>query len=490
MFMQRRQLIATALFVSFNLACSALLLFQADTRMEMIMVLAAMMTAGVLYLHSVHRLDRRSKLLEHRTKHDTLTGLMNRYSFSETVTDVLSSHKYCAVLLMDLNKFKVINDTLGHHVGDELLKLVAERLKKVLRAHDYIARLGGDEFAVLLTQYETSDNLLAVLRRLHKAFELPFALEEQQVEVGCSIGVAMYPSHGTNAVDLVKRADVAMYISKNDRLGFFIYDKDRDASSFEAMTLRSDLRQAVEAGQLRLSYQPKKSLVTGKIEGIEALARWTHEKIGDISPETFIPIAEQTGLIRPLTTWVLHQAISDFTALKEVANLHNVSINISPYSLAQGDLILHVSKELANAQLDPSSLILEITETALHKGTEEFIKVLLCLDLLGLLISIDDFGIGQSSLVYLKSLPVKEIKIDKSFVCNMKENKQDYAIVQHIITLAHSVGCTVCAEGVEDRETEDLLRSIGCDLVQGYHIAKPMPITELHTFLGVHNADK
>lgn len=489
MFKPKYQLLRTAVFAVFNLICSVALLL-ADTQQDRAAVLALMMVIGILYLYGVYKLDSRSKLLEHKIKQDSLTGLMNRYSFNETIVSVLKKEQTCAVILMDLNKFKIVNDTFGHPVGDDLLKLVAARLKQQLRVHDHIARLGGDEFAVILTQYSALENLQSVLRRLHKAFETPFQLEGREVEIGCSIGVAMFPEHGHDAVELVKRADIAMYTAKNERLGYFIYDRERDASSFEALALRTDLRQAVEHGLLHLHYQPKKSLITGKIEGVEALARWTHAQIGEVGPDIFIPIAEQTGLIRSLTNWVLHKAVTDFAALHQSVGLHSVAINISPYSLAQGDLILHVSKELAKAQLDPNSLILEITETALHQGTEEFIKVLLCLDLLGLSISIDDFGIGQSSLVYLKSLPVKEIKIDRSFVCNMRENKQDYAIVKHVITLAHSVGCTVCAEGVEDRDTEDMLRDIGCDLIQGYHIARPMPIDDLREFLGDYNGTK
>lgn len=476
------------LFVVINLVLSATVMIIGNRDLE-IAVACSSLIVTVLYGLYLSRLYKRTKTLEHRSKHDALTGLMNRSTFSDKLQSLLdaNSTKYLAVMIMDLNKFKVVNDTLGHLVGDELLQQVAQRLLGTLRDHDCLARLGGDEFAFIFTNYEAKENLIPISQRLLKCFDTPFKLNDQVSEVGASVGIAIYPEHGETPVDLIKCADVAMYTAKNERLGHFVYDKSRDISSIESITLRADLRKAVDSGKLHLHYQPKKSLVSGEIVGVEALARWTHEQLGEISPMQFIPIAEQTGLIRTLTNWVLGKALEDFISLHNLGYLATVSVNISPYSLAQGDLILHISKELARHRLNPTALILEVTETALNQGTEEFIKVLLCLELLGLSISIDDFGVGQSSLVYLKSLPVKEIKIDKSFVSLMLENKQDYNIINSIIQLAHSVGCTVCAEGVETQEAEDALRDMGCDLIQGYYVSKPLALTDLYEFLGVPN---
>jgi diguanylate cyclase (GGDEF)-like protein len=472
--------------VVLNVIVSSAALAVGDRQLAIAVAVSSLIVTVLFGLY-LKKLYKKTKVLEYKARHDPLTGLLNRSSYNDILQKILASpeNKTIAVMLLDLNKFKIVNDTMGHLVGDELLKQVAHRLSKGLRNHDYLARIGGDEFAFIFTNFESDVNLSSIANRLLHSFDAPFKLNESISEVGASLGIALYPAHGVTAVDLVKCADVAMYTAKNGRLGFFIYDKDQDVSSIESLTLRADLRQAVEAGELKLHYQPKKSLTTGKIVGIEALARWTHALLGEIPPSKFIPIAEHTGLIKTLTNWVVHQALDDFVKLSELGVLTNVSVNISPYSLAQGDLILHISKELATHTIDPQNLILEVTETSLNQGSEEFIKILLCLDMLGLSISIDDFGIGQSSLVYLKSLPVKEIKIDQSFVALMLENKQDYNIISSIIQLAHSVGCTVCAEGVEDQKTEDALRALKCDLVQGYYISKPLPLTQLYEFLGV-----
>lgn len=479
-----------ALFVVANLILSSMVLFIGNRTLE-IAVAVSSLVVTVVYGVYLKRLHKHTKSLEHKAKYDPLTGLLNRASFNEVLQDLLNDStpdSKISVMLMDLNKFKIVNDTMGHLVGDELLKQVTQRLSRGLRNHDYLARIGGDEFAFIFTGFDNEESLKSIATRLLHSFDSPFKLEDRAYEVSASLGISVFPNHGTTAVDLIKCSDVAMYTAKNERLGFFTYDKEKDVSSIESITLRADLRQAVESGALKLHYQPKKSLTTGTIVGVEALTRWTHDMLGEIPPSKFIAIAEQTGLIKTLTNWVVSNALYDFNNLKAENLINSVSINVSPYSLAQGDLILHISRELATHMVDPANLILEVTETSLNEGSEEYIKILLCLDMLGLSISIDDFGIGQSSLVYLKSLPVKEIKIDKSFVSLMLENKQDYNIISSIINLAHSVGCTVCAEGVETKEVEDALRSLGCDLVQGYYVSRPLPLEALKKFLGEQNA--
>ena len=478
------------MLVVLNMLVSASAIAIEDRRLVIAIAISSLVVTAAYGLYFRH-LHKKAHVLEHRAKFDPLTGLLNRASFNEILGSILEDatpKDTIAVMLMDLNKFKIINDTMGHLVGDELLKQVAQRLSKGLRSHDYLARIGGDEFAFIFTDYESYENLKVIALRLLKSFDAPFKLNEQISEVGASLGIAIFPEHGMNAVDLIKCSDVAMYTAKNERTGFAVYDKEKDVSSVDSITLRADLRQALESDNLHLYYQPKKSLTTGKIVGVEALTRWTHELLGEIPPSKFIAIAEQTGLIKPLTNWGVAKALNEFSELQAKGLIDSVSVNVSPYSLAQGDLILHISRELATNTIDPRCLILEVTETSLNQGSEDYIKTLLCLDLLGLSISIDDFGVGQSSLIYLKSLPVKEIKIDQSFVSAMLENKQDYNIISSIINLAHSVGCTVCAEGVETQEVEDALRSLGCDLVQGYYISRPLTLSALYEFLGDSNA--
>ena len=427
----------------------------------------------------------RSKVFEHKSLHDGLTGLMNRTAFQKEICAMLEEtpDTKIAVMLLDLNKFKLVNDTLGHLIGDSLLIQVSKRFTDLIRGRDIVARFGGDEFAFAIVDYKSVDNLSAIANRILGCFDRPFNLAGQDTEIAASLGISHYPKQSSSYIELLKFADVAMYVAKNEHLGFYIYEKERDANSIENMLLRSSLRKAIDDNEIEVHYQPKKSLLTGAIVGVEALARWTHPTIGRISPVKFIAIAEQASLIKPLTNYVLNRAIDEFQPLYKRKLLSNLSINVSPYSLFQGDLILKISNALAKTQMVPADLILEITETSLQRSSDDIIKVLLCLDLVGLSLSIDDFGTGQSSLLYLKNLPVKEIKIDQSFVSAMLTTTQDYNIVQSIISLAHSLGCTACAEGVETKEVEDALRAMGCDLIQGYHVAKPLTLAELHLFL-------
>jgi len=447
---------------------------------------SVLVLSGALFLAVTRNLHRQAQSTLHVANHDSLTGLMNRAAFGRLLEGALSEEKPLAVMVMDLNRFKAVNDTLGHPAGDVLLQEVAKRLTGALRDHDYLCRLGGDEFAVLLTNYGQPINATTVAGRLLATFNRPFIVQEQELDIGASIGIATFPENGDCASDLMKRADVAMYIAKTNRLGFSLYDAQRDVNSLESITLRTSLRQAVENGQIEVAYQPKKSLVTGRIVGIEALARWNSKELGPVPPSKFIPLAEQTGLIRTLTENILVKALDDFNTIPPGC-LESVSVNISPYSLSQGDLVPQVAKSLAAHNLPPSALVIEITETSLSQSAEGFIQVILCLDMLGLSISIDDFGMGQSSLLYLRALRVSEIKIDRSFISNIGSSQQDRGIVQSIINLAHSVGCIVCAEGVESREVEDLLRNMGCDLIQGFYVSKPLPLEQLIPFLQEYN---
>ena len=411
---------------------------------------------------------------------DSLTGLPDRVIFNTSLENKIKEaskdpkHKSVAALIMDLNGFKQVNDTLGHPVGDKVLKVVADKLRSVCREQDTVCRLGGDEFG-LAFELNSSKEVEILCSRILCLFSESFSLDGQTIDIGISIGVSFYPVHSTDVVDLIRYSDIAMYEAKNKKLGYSVYNEALDHNTIEALEMVSALKFAIDNGQLVLDYQLKKDLKTEDYTGAEALVRWNHPTLGVLSPDEFIPVAEESGLITPLTDWVLHRAIDDYCMIRETGlNLDTVSINISPYCVSTGDILVTVTSGLTNKAISAKNLIFEVTETSIQHKPEHLLKVLVCLDMLGITLSIDDFGTGQSSLMYLKHLPIKEIKVDRSFVSGMGESKQDLKIVQSTIDLAHSVGCSVVAEGVETKEVEELLRTMGCDVVQGYYISRPI----------------
>ncbi|HEY4069157.1 MAG TPA: EAL domain-containing protein [Burkholderiaceae bacterium] len=417
---------------------------------------------------------------------DALTGLPNRVQFRDAVRDAIAAaqarpdggHTTIAVIMLDLDRFKHVNDVLGYRVGDLLLGRVGERLsQQMVRGGDLVARLGGDEFAVLLRNGDAS-LAESVAARIGAAFDAPLTLEEHTVDMGAGIGIACWPQHAADADVLLSRAEVAMYAAKRRTQGPLMYDASFDAASAQTLSLLTELRQAVERGELRLYLQPKLSLDSGKVSGAEALVRWAHPTRGLVPPMEFVPFAEQTGFIRTLTMWVFEEAARHWLALHAEGLPLTLSVNLSTRDLLDPDLPQKFDALLVKHRVPAEAYCLEITESAIMDDPARALATLNKLSGLGFKLSIDDFGTGYSSLAYLKRLPVDELKIDKSFVMSMEKDLDDAKIVRSTIDLAHNLGLTVVAEGVENVKAWDMLRELECDEAQGYHMGKPMPAAE------------
>ena len=414
--------------------------------------------------------------LEYRALHDPLTGLPNRTFLRERLEETIRAGeremKPCAVLLMDLDGFKSVNDSLGHQAGDRLLQQVGQRMRGVLRKADTIARYGGDEFAIV--PWGATDVARAVLiaEKVLQAVDKPFTIDDQPIAVNMSIGIAVFPQHADDADALMRRADVAMYTAKRARSGFSIYSADQEGGDNSGrVPLIGKLRYAIDQFELVLHYQPIVSPVDGQLLKVEALVRWGHPSHGLLPPDDFIPSAEQSNLIKPLTAWVLNEALGQVDAWSKVGIDVGVAVNLSARNLLDDELPDAVAQLLGTWKVAPEKLSLEITERAVLAIEAE--ETLRRLHDIGVQISVDDFGTGYSSLTYLKRLPVSEIKIDKSFVMDMATNRDGAAIVRSTIDLGHNLGLKVVAEGVEDEQTVELLREFRCDFIQGFHISRP-----------------
>ena len=425
----------------------------------------------------IERLRERAAENEHQALHDALTGLPNRRMFQAAVDEAIARDPDGAavVVLMDLDRFKDVNDSLGHGVGDLLLRDAGHRLQQRAGERGLVARLGGDEFAVLLpgsVRHRAAPEAAALLR----SFEEPFAVGGLSLSVYASVGVAVAPEHGSDPTTLLQRADVAMYSAKASSGGVEVYAPDRDRHSVRRLALSGDLHHAIEAGQLVVHYQPKADLSTGMVVGAEALVRWQHPSLGLVPPDEFIPLAEQTALIRPLTSVVLEAALRAAAGWQAVDGVRiPVAVNLSLRSLLDTSIAEDVGTLLSRTGVAPGDLTLEITESAVMEDAAHTTAALDRLDQLGVRLSIDDFGTGYSSLSYLKDLPVDEVKIDKSFVLELAEGSRDEAIVRSVIELGHNLGLAVVAEGVENPGTWSVLQRLGCDTAQGYLLGRPMP---------------
>jgi len=438
----------------------------------------------------MHRQVRqRETELEYRALHDALTTLPNRTLLFERIEyDLRMARRQgtpLCLLMIDLDRFKEVNDTLGHQVGDSLLIEVASRLHTCLRDTDTVARLGGDEFAVLLPGTTREQGLEAVAKLL-STFAQPVNLKGTEVYVAASIGVALYPEHGDESHLLMQHADVAMYMAKREQSGFAVYDPDEDQFTLSRLEMLTDLRQAVEQQALELHFQPILSLATGEVRSVEALLRWSHPQHGQVSPELVIELAEQTGLIGPLTDSVIHKALAQAARWQARGMALPISVNLSMHNLHDARLPGKLRDALKQHGVPGSSLTLEVTETAMMANPHRVMVALNELDDLGVQLAVDDFGTGFSSLAYLKSLPVDVLKIDKSFVLGLEQDKSDQAIVQATLSLGHNLGMTVVAEGVESAESWDFLQQIGCDGAQGFHICRPLPADALEAWLENH----
>jgi diguanylate cyclase (GGDEF)-like protein len=411
--------------------------------------------------------------------HDALTDLPNRSLLHDRLEQAARAanrdSKPLALLVMDLDGFKEINDTLGHHAGDRVLQQVASRVRGTLREADTVARLGGDEFAILLPSTDIDGAILAAQKVLQE-IERPLLIDQRPLAVRASVGVACFPEHGASAETLLQKADVAMYLAKSDRQGIAVYAPDRDRHTHRRLTLIAELRQALDARQFVLEYQPIVHLRTGVVVGVEALVRWNHPQHGRLLPGDFIELAEQTGLINPLTMIVLDTALNEWAGVDTLTPL-TVSVNLSPRNLQDPELPQRVGDFLKAHGAAPSALALEITENILLTDPARSMDCLQRLHAMGVRLVIDDFGTGYSSLSYLRRLPVNELKIDRSFIADLSSGRDD-VIVRSTIELAHNLGLTVVGEGVESAAMHDQLMALGCDTAQGRYFAEPAPAAQ------------
>jgi diguanylate cyclase (GGDEF)-like protein len=428
--------------------------------------------------------------------HDDLTGLPNRLLFSQAVSDAVKAgrrygHEF-AVMFVDLDRFKIINDTLGHAAGDSLLTEVASRLKQCLRESDVVARLGGDEFIILLRDVSDGQQVATVARKILSTVVKPLTIHGQECRVTASIGISVFPSDAQDEESLTKNADAAMYAAKEEgRNNFRFHSRETKTQSIERLMLETSLRRALERNELVLYYQPKRDLRRGGISGVEALLRWQHPDLGLLLPSRFIPLAEETGLIVPIGKWVLETACTQNMAWRSQGlPAMRIAVNLSPRQFADADLLHDIRAALEKSGMRPELLELEITESMVMQNVERAVRVLEAIKRLGLTLAIDDFGTGYSSMSLVKKFPVDVLKIDRSFVREITNNSEDKAIADAIIALGQALDLTIVAEGVETAEQEAFLRAHNCDEIQGYLISKPVPADEFAVFLAKHTSEQ
>jgi diguanylate cyclase (GGDEF)-like protein/PAS domain S-box-containing protein len=448
---------------------------------------AATHTGMLAMLTDITERKQAEAALLHQAHHDPLTDLPNRTLFQDRLRQAIArADRDCqplALLLLDLDRFKEVNDTFGHHTGDQLLQTVAGSLHRTLRTSDTVARLGGDEFAVIMNGADAQAAALMADR-------LGMTLQREQLMVaghampiGVSVGIAMYPTHGDTAELLLQRADVAMYVAKRAGTGHAVYDSDQDRHSPERLALVHELRLAIDTDALVLHYQPKLDLRTGHVAGVEALVRWPHLQRGLLGPDTFVALAERTGLIRPLTNWVLDAAMRQSAAWQADGQFLPIAVNLSVADLQRAEFVQEVAALLDRYQLGHGAIQVEVTESTLMADPGRVAATLEALRAVGVAASIDDFGTGYSSLSYVKRLPVRELKIDQSFVSGLTSDDSDRAIVSATIDLAHALGLRTVAEGVEDARTLELLTELSCDEVQGYYFCRPLPAADFGAWM-------
>jgi diguanylate cyclase (GGDEF)-like protein len=439
---------------------------------------------------TVQAMDKALNEAMHQAMHDELTGLPNRACFFDRTDQALRrasrDGSRTAVLLFDLDRFKEINDTLGHKYGDRVLCEVGPRIRPGLRAADTLARLGGDEFCVLLPDVGCLAAAVEVAERLLSLLEEPFEIDGMTLAVEASCGIAIAPADGASSDLLLQRSDVAMYLAKSSHANVVVYHDDLNLNTPARLSLLGELRMAIPRGQLVLYYQPKANLSTGAAQGVEALVRWQHPTLGLVPPGQFIPMAEHTGLIKGVTSWVLNTALCQLRDWREGSNQHvpelSMAVNLSTRSLLDDAFPAEVVAALARWQVPAALLELEITESSIMAEPVKARRLLSELSAIGVKIAIDDFGTGYSSLADLRHLPVDQLKIDTSFVLNMHRDPNDAVIVKSVIDLGHNLGLQTVAEGIEDLDTWQQLTNLGCDSAQGYFLAKPMPASDLEAW--------
>lgn len=440
-----------------------------------------------LSMITIREVRRISALERHRASHDGLTGLPNRAHFSERISALIeesaAEHRGFTVLLMDLDRFKAINDTLGHDYGDRLLVAVSERLSGVLNETHTLARLGGDEFGLVIEGVANAKRVGSIAGRIHAALSEPFVIDGHVMDAAMSLGAAFFPDHGSTANTLMKRAEIAMYAAKKSAIQWAVYNHELEQHSLNQLSLHGELRRAIEGNELHLMFQPQVDVQSGELRGLEALVRWRGDDGRTVMPDEFIPMAEQTGLITQLDQWVIRKVAEYLRQWERITGDFSVSVNISARSLSDAGFLDDIIATFRRHGISPRALMLEITESAVMADPEQAMNAITRLTRMGFGFAIDDFGTGYSSLAYLKRLPAREIKIDKSFVTQMGFDDNDAVIVRATIDLAHNLGRHVVAEGVEDRDTLDLLAILGCDRAQGYYISRPMDADSLQDWL-------
>jgi len=442
------------------------------------------------YINIYGRDITKTKETEHQiVNFDDLTGLPNRALFQDRLEQVLvlarRTGKLAAVHLIDLDHFKDINETMGHHTGDVLLQGIAERLRECVRTSDTVARLGGDEFGIIQVDPADADGVAVLAQKLLNCFANPFDVDGRKIHTNASIGITVFPDDAESPEQALRNADLALYHGKGEGRGtyrFFVSKMHEDIQ--RRRSIEDDMREGLHRGEFVLHYQPKLNITTNRITGMEALVRWNHPQQGFMSPAEFIPVAERSKLIVPLGEWVLHEACSRNKAWTDAGlGPIKVAVNISAVQLQETDLQELVQGVLEDTGLDPSQLELEITESLAMNNAEASIELFKDLFDLGVSISIDDFGTGYSSLAYLRSFPVQRIKIDKAFVDDIGTDENSGVIARAVTTLGHSFGMEITAEGVETEDQLSFLRSLGCDEIQGYFFSRPLPGQELEAFL-------
>jgi diguanylate cyclase (GGDEF)-like protein len=436
--------------------------------------------------------QRHLAALEHLATHDSLTGLPNRMLLKRRIDLRLQEPAAAecgglsALLLIDLDRFKEINDTLGHHVGDVLLRKLAARLQATLKdacAAALVCRLGGDEFAVWIGATPSLEDAEGVAREVLDAIHSPFEVEGTRLEIGASLGIALLPQHAPDASRLLRYADVAMYAAKRRGSGIEVYDAALDPHSPRRLAMMTELGEAIRKSQLVLHYQPRVSLAQRRVVGVEALVRWQHPVLGLVPPSQFVPLAEMSDSIRPLTWWVLEAALAQRGRWAAHGLTPRIAVNLSARHLLDERAPAHLERLLARYGSDPSGLEFEITESAIIADPGRALDILTRIHAMGVQLSIDDFGIGYSSLAYLKRLPLQALKIDLSFVSQMTRSERDAIIVRSTTNLAHNLGLSVVAEGVEDAATLEQLELCGCDEVQGFYVAQPLPASAVSSWI-------
>ncbi len=414
---------------------------------------------------------------------DLLTELPNRLSFNLSLEQMMQDHQTLAVLFLDFDRFKLINDTYGHSFGDLLLKEVAERFKRIIENKVIVSRQGGDEF-IFVVPFTDIQEVERVVVAILKSFSKSYKVDDREIFISTSIGISLYPQHSNQVEELIKQADISMYKAKqNGGNQYIYYEEKHQLEVIETLELENGLRKAIEKDELSLYYQPKVNIDSGHIYGLEALVRWHHSTLGIVTPVDFIPIAEKTGMIIPIGDWVIRTACEKAKGLLEQNIDIRISVNVSMVQLLHDDFVNRVNDILIMVGLPAKYLELEITETVAMEHKEFTIKVLSQLKQMGVKLAIDDFGTGYSSLNYLKEMPIDIVKIDKSFVWDMKESKFDLTLIEAIISVCHSLELTVIAEGVETEEQYELLRMKNCDDVQGYLLSKPLPDNDIDEYL-------